>query len=147
MHMHVPRGFTLLELLIVIAIIGLLAAITLASIGSSRAKGTDAAIKSNLNAVRTQIELHYVNNGNNYGSGMSINTCPLSGSTMFYTNVAVRKAIEAIESVNGADSVLCVLTSGRWAVQSPLVSGGYWCIDSRGVGRFSGALLTTNTCP
>ena len=53
------RGFTLIELLVVIAIIGILASVVLASLNSARAKGADAAIKSNINSARAQAELFY----------------------------------------------------------------------------------------
>lgn len=52
-------GFTLIELLIVIAIIGVLASIVLASLNSSRTKGSDAAIRSNMINARAQGVLYF----------------------------------------------------------------------------------------
>ena len=64
------KGFTLIELLVVIAIIGILSSVVLASLNTARAKGSDAAVKSNLNGVRSQAELSYDSSGNSYANWM-----------------------------------------------------------------------------
>lgn len=60
------KGFTLIELLVVIAIIGILSSVVLASLNSARSKGSDAAIKSNINNARAQAELYYDGHGQSY---------------------------------------------------------------------------------
>jgi type II secretion system protein G len=72
------RGFTLIELLVVIAIIGILSSVVLASLNSARTKGKDAQRFSNLQAVRTALELYandhngdYPNAGGNWNSQCS----------------------------------------------------------------------------
>ena len=60
------RGFTLLELLIVIAIIGILATVVLASMSQSKDKGADAGVKSNLLNARSQAEVYYTNSNRSY---------------------------------------------------------------------------------
>ncbi len=57
------RGFTLIELLIVIAIIGILSATVLVSLNQTRVKARDALRKSDINQVRTALELYYFDNG------------------------------------------------------------------------------------
>ncbi len=57
-------GFTLMELLIVIAILGLLATIGLGSFRSSQIKGRDAQRKSDLAQIQKALEMYY----NDYGS-------------------------------------------------------------------------------
>lgn len=57
-------GFTLIELLVVISIIGLLSSVVLASLNSARAKSRDAVRRSDLNQLRTALELYYDNHGN-----------------------------------------------------------------------------------
>lgn len=66
------KGFTLLELLVVISIIGLLATIATASLSNARAKARDAKRLGDAKAIFGALELYYNENGhypcNAYGS-------------------------------------------------------------------------------
>jgi prepilin-type N-terminal cleavage/methylation domain-containing protein len=53
------RGFTLIELMIVVAIIGVLAAIALPKFGELLRKSTEAASKGNLASVRSALTVYY----------------------------------------------------------------------------------------
>jgi prepilin-type N-terminal cleavage/methylation domain-containing protein len=53
------KGFTLVEVLIVISIIGLLASIILVGLGGFRAKGRDTRRVADLRAVQAALELYY----------------------------------------------------------------------------------------
>lgn len=57
------RGFTLIELLVVIAIIGVLSSVILASLNTARIKARDAARISDIQSIRTALEL-YANDHN-----------------------------------------------------------------------------------
>ncbi len=57
------RGFTLIELLVVISIIGLLSSIVLVSVNSARKSSFDARRVSELNQIRTALELYHLDNG------------------------------------------------------------------------------------
>ncbi|MBI2604251.1 MAG: prepilin-type N-terminal cleavage/methylation domain-containing protein, partial [Candidatus Harrisonbacteria bacterium] len=52
-------GFTLIEVLIVVAIIGLLASIVLVGLGSFRARGRDARRVADLRQTQNALELFY----------------------------------------------------------------------------------------
>lgn len=58
-----PRGFTLVELLVVISIISLLSSVVFASVNSARAKGRDAKRFSDLKAIETALQRYYDTNG------------------------------------------------------------------------------------
>ena len=61
------KGFTVVELLIVISVIGILTTIILTALGSARAKSKEAAIQSSLSSMISQIELSY-DTTNNYSN-------------------------------------------------------------------------------
>lgn len=69
------RGFTLIELMVVIAIIGLLASITLVSLSTARSKARDARRKSDLYAVQLALELYYNEYGSYLVSGTGYQDC------------------------------------------------------------------------
>ena len=63
--MQAPRlrfGFTLLELLVVITIIGLLASVGLASYSRAQARARDARRQSDLTTMRNSLEIYYAEN-------------------------------------------------------------------------------------
>ena len=72
------KGFTLLELLVVVVIIGILAAITMAIMSDARKKGGDAGVKSNLMSARSQAEVFF--NINTVAPLSYTNVCTNSGA-------------------------------------------------------------------
>ena len=56
-------GFTLIEILIVVSIIGLLSAVTLIGLGSFRAAGKDARRVADLRQYQNGLELYYTAKG------------------------------------------------------------------------------------
>ncbi len=141
------KGFTLIEILIVVAIISILTGVTLAALGSARGKGDDTSIVSTLGNARTQAELYYSNNGN-YGIGTaspggSYSLCNSgSGTHIFNTSPSgLLNALKSVARTNGAtlgtDMIVCAASSNdssvfsSWAIMAS-TSKSNWCVDSTG---------------
>jgi prepilin-type N-terminal cleavage/methylation domain-containing protein len=84
------RGFTLVELLVVMVIIGVLAVLGFSNFRAARLKARDAQRKSDLSQMRTSLEMYYTDNGayplssGNYrirGGGATCNTAVAWGAT------------------------------------------------------------------
>ena len=60
---YYKKGFTLVEMLIVIAIIAILASVALVSVGGVRRSANDTKRISDLNKVQQSLEVYYVKNG------------------------------------------------------------------------------------
>jgi type II secretion system protein G len=57
------QGFTIVELLIVIVVIGILAALVLNSFTGVQARARDTERRTDINAIATQLEVYYNDNG------------------------------------------------------------------------------------
>jgi prepilin-type N-terminal cleavage/methylation domain-containing protein len=140
------RGFTLIELLVVIAIIGILSAVVLASLNTSRTKGADAAIKSDLSSIRKQAEIYYDNQTpNSYGvqatSAALINVaCGTTGMWADPTIINITKhagtqAGAATTFGGTANAVIaCGSNANYYMVAVPLRTNPAqaWCVESNG---------------
>ena len=145
------KGFSLIELLIVIAIIGILSTIVLSSLSNSRAKAYDAQVKMQLRGFATAAENYFTSqNPTTYGPATSVcsaemfnNMDPKNGSPALYI---------AAGNLPNNTQVFCGSTGGlasAYAVKATLYSGtSYWCVASRGASRLISGTPTSGTiCP
>lgn len=127
------EGFTLVELLVVVAIIGILSSVVIASLNTARTKGANAGIKANLATIRAQAEILY-DGDSDYDA--------VCGANSVAQNANVAQAIVQANTASGGTAVCGKPTSGAagaWAVSSPLkgetATVDNWCVDSTGVAK------------
>jgi prepilin-type N-terminal cleavage/methylation domain-containing protein len=126
------KGFTIIELIVVIAIIAVLAAIVLVNVTTYINKGKDAAIQGNLSSIMTNASVFFDTAGNYTGNCAST---PVVG--------ALNAAKTAYGNLTG-DTADCNETATAWAACSQLkVSDSYFCVDSTGVKK---TIATRSTC-
>lgn len=136
------QGFTLIELLVVIAIIGILSSVVLVSLNSARGKGSDAAIKANLNTIRTQAEVYLDNStAKTYGTATPAAAGCNYANTLF-ADQTISSAVQAATTASGgtatADRRCAVGVNGAtWAVSVPLKQDATrsQCMDNTGISR------------
>ncbi|TAL48933.1 type II secretion system protein [Patescibacteria group bacterium] len=138
---RLQKGFTLIELLVVIAIIGILSSVVLASLNTARGKGGNAAVKSNLQAIRSQAEIVYDDLGGSYGAQAFTTACHsvtvATPATQVFNDSTVQKAVNAARAAAGNPAATyCWATAANWSATVGLKvaegSNNFWCVDSSG---------------
>ncbi len=76
------RGFTIIELLVVMAIIGILSTLGLNSFTASRMKARDVKRKTDLTQIRTALQMYY-NDTNTFPATVSFGGQLQNGSTVY----------------------------------------------------------------
>ena len=138
------KGLSLMELLFVIAIVGIMSTIVLNSLSASRAKSNDAKVQMQLRGFRAAAENYYTSqspvtygSANDCNSGMFVDTDPKHGSPALYLASSALPAGTQVfcgstDGTNGVSSEFAVIAS----LSKP---GQYWCVDNKGfAGLFSG---------
>lgn len=132
--MNKNKGFTLIEMLVVVAIIGILTAAVLVALGPSRDKAKDARIISGLQQIRALAEVAYD----------PADAAPYADLTGMpeYTTIVNDVATQGSAVVTNVDGP-------AYASYAPLASDAteYFCVDSEG---FSGKTVNpagASVCP
>src|SRR3989344_1848961 len=117
--MNKSKGFTIIELLVVVAIIAVLTGIVLVNVTSYINKGKDAAIKGNLSTIMTNGTVFFDANADYTG---------------FCDTVGVTTPGAAIGNSGGAFECTVSAANDAWCACSTLkvTSGNSFCVDSTG---------------
>ena len=124
-----PKGFTLIELMIVVAIIGILAAIAIPKFAELIRKSSEGASKGNLGALRSAMSIYYGDLEGNYPSNITALT--LGGK--YLSQLPNAKAPNY-----HADGAGVVLVS---AAAAPSDAGGWYYNDTIGDANVGNVLV------
>lgn len=150
------RGFTLMELVIVIGILGLLVSVVVVLTGPARDKGRTTAIKSQAREVANQINIDLSNGVDlGYYDGQCPDTVADAGSSIF-ANQSIVDGLNKMKK-DGTGSAYCLSNSNVsgvypnniWVmlIDLPEASNQVWCIDYAGASgiRTGGATTSYDT--
>ena len=128
--MNKQKGFTIIELLVVVAIIAVLAAIVLVNVTSYITKGKDAAARGNLATALTNAAVYYDTNGN-YDDWITNGTGSAGDPTWLSVYNALNNAGYTLTT--SCDVANCAATSTAWCAMFTLkASTNTYCVDSTG---------------
>jgi len=123
--MNKSKGFTIIELIVVIAIIAVLATIVLVNVTSYINKGKDSSIKGNMANMMTIAAAYYDSTTGGNGDYLGLTT-----------DAAYSAGVTAIDDANGGDAVTDEITAAgdAWCIESGLndTTTTNWCVDSTG---------------
>ena len=137
----------------VIAIIGVLSSVVLASLNNSRMKANDAKVKSMLNSARAQAEIFYYANNNSYNgtTGDVSNNCNANNS-MFRDNGGLSQIRQYTLDTNypSGTTLRCSSNGSQYQITASLFQNlgdtssqrlDFWCVNNAG---FSGIIEVRN---
>ena len=132
-------GFTLIELMIVIAIIGMLAAIIAVGLGRARDSAKDAKIKSDIAQAATIAELIKDNNNDGYTNLCDSGTNKLDISQADYSLDVVQTDLD-----NQGATTTCYSNTSSYCLVAQMNNAKWFCRD--GTGRAADNVTGTSPC-
>jgi len=136
------RGFTLIELIVVIAIIAVLSGVILFSVNQYINRGKDANVYGNLAILITAGEAYYNGNNSSYNNGTNDFCNPQTNS--FLKNIISQipqtsgnchsnTAPAEWTAISNIAGLCCKAISQAWVACAPKSDGVHaFCVDSRG---------------
>lgn len=150
-------GFTLIELMVVIAIISFLSSIVLSSVSQARSKAKDAAIITQMKQLEILFNLEY-NANKSYANLQKTNavgwidaasSCGSAFSGTYATN-ATQICQNIINDVSLTGSLFYCDTSGdkdqNYSAMALLSTGKYYCVGTSGNSSVDAGTWTSTGC-
>lgn len=139
-------GFTIIELIVVFAIIAILASVLMFLINQPKENAENANIKANIQTIRKQSEIYFITNStqtNSYGNG--ITSC---NEGIFADNIVHSALVVIGSNLDTPKTITCQtgLNGNTWAILLENLNGESdpYCVDSSG---FAGeASLDSGSC-
>jgi prepilin-type N-terminal cleavage/methylation domain-containing protein len=148
--MNKSKGFTIIELIVVIAIIAVLAAIVLVNVTQYINKGKAAAIQGNMSTLLVNAAVYFDTTPSGTGNTFTIST---SGCGVADGTVATSIIGTAITGAGGSLKCLGNAATPAWCANVATMPSGStyasYCVDSTGYKGLLGAskcTVTTYTC-
>ncbi len=135
------RGFTIVELLIVIVVIAILAAITVVAYNGIQARAQDSAITNDLASIKKKIELYKIDNSDLYPGGSD------AVSLLSNLDIKVTKSAYATTSTTENNVWYCRNAARSMFSVIALSKSGkiFYVTDSRGPTQYTGAEVWSPT--
>lgn len=134
------KGFTLIEILVVVAIIGILLGIITDFLIGARSKAKDARIKQTMTSLRTSMAL-YDTNHDGWPCNVFQNDNNIAGYwQVIYTDSGSNQKPTCGPSLGNScygiqDTAGCTVNGSSYTAVARLSDGSYWCIDSNQSGK------------
>jgi prepilin-type N-terminal cleavage/methylation domain-containing protein len=138
--MNKSKGFTIIELIVVIAIIAVLAAIVMVNVTQYINKSRNVAIQGNMANLLINSAVYFDNHSSGFGNNFTADTTGCAVTGPIY--IAIKNAY------GSSPDLTCVgdFSSPAWCAYATMLSGGTyatWCVDSTGYkGAKGGAKCT-----
>ncbi len=137
-HKHrVQKGFTIVELLIVIVVIAILASITIVSYNGIRGRSNDTVVQQDLANLAKKFALYQIDKGN----------YPLTVTDLLDVDASVNKGSYLVSPSTTYNVVPCITSGGiDYSVAAISITGNRYYVGSKsgGVKQFTGASVWTD---